>query len=78
MALQVLKDPSDRASLADKRVGMEKELNALLSRLNQVDPAAYGLESSGIFETFLDLQYVKQDQQVLSLRLKARMRDLSK
>lgn len=78
MALQVLKNPAARASLSDKRGGMEQELNALLARLNQVDPAAYRRESPSLFETFLDLQYVRQDQQVVSLRLKAKMQDLAK
>lgn len=78
MALQVLKNPADRSSLADKRDKMEQELDALLSRLNQVDPAAYRRESSWIFETYLDLRFVKQDQQVLSLRLKAKMQGPAK
>lgn len=78
MALQVLKNPAGRSSLADKRDGLEQELNALLSRLNRVDPAAYRRESPSLFETFLDLQYVRQDQQVVSLRLKAKMQDLAK
>lgn len=78
MALQVLKNPAGRASFSDKRGGMEQELNVLLSHLNQVDPSAYRQESPGIFETFLDLQYVKQDQQVVSLRLKAKMREVAR
>ncbi|MCC6272180.1 MAG: hypothetical protein IT572_01825 [Deltaproteobacteria bacterium] len=78
LALQALKNPAGRASLAERRGGMEQELNAILSRLNQVDPSAYRKESPGLFETFLDLQYVKQDQQVVSLRLKAKMQEPGK
>jgi len=69
MALQVLKNPTQRNALSATRIEMEKEFNALVSRLNQIGPSAYAEESKGIFEAFLDLQYVEQHQAVVSLRL---------
>lgn len=69
LALQALKNPSKRNALAVKRVEMEKNLDALVSRLNVVAPSGYAEASKEIFEAFLDLRYVERETPVVSLRL---------
>ena len=52
-------------------MALEKELNDLIEGLNKVDPSTYRSESGRIYEAYLDLQYVRQEQPVTSLRLRA-------
>lgn len=69
MAMQVVKNPEKRKSLASQRSEKEKELNNIVSRLNVVAPLSYSETSKDIIEAFLDLQYVRQESPVVSLRL---------
>ncbi len=69
MALRVLANPAERNALSSERSALEQDLNAIVEGLNKIDPSAYRSESARIYETYLDLQYVKQDQRVISLRL---------
>lgn len=78
MALQVLKNPTQRNALSAKKIEMEKDFNTLVSRLNNISPSAYAEESKEIFEAFLDLQYVEQAQAVVSLRLNKVIQGLGK
>ncbi|HEX5035189.1 MAG TPA: hypothetical protein VFW62_11980, partial [bacterium] len=70
LALRVLANPAERSTLAVSRSALEKELNELIDGLNRVEPSAYRNESPRIYEAYLDLQYVQQDQPVISLRLR--------
>ena len=70
LALRALADPSERKGLLSPRLSLEKELDALVADLNKIDPSAYRHESARIFEAYLDLQYVRQEQPVVSLRLR--------
>jgi len=74
MALSVLQNPEKRKDLAPKAQQSESELNGIIAQLNAADPGAYQKESHRISETFLDLQYVKQAQSVVSLRLNQEIR----
>lgn len=69
MALRVLANPSERNALASERSALEQELNAIVEGLNKIDPSIYRSESARISETYLDLQYIKQDQRVVSQRM---------
>jgi hypothetical protein len=69
MALRVLANPAERNALSSKRSTLEQNLNAIVEGLNEVDPSAYRSDAERIYEAFLDLQYAKQDQPVVSLRL---------
>ncbi|HKY63434.1 MAG TPA: SH3 domain-containing protein [bacterium] len=70
LALRVLANPVERGNLAASGSALEQELNELVAGLNRTDPSAYRSESTRIYETYLDLQYVRQDQPVVSLRLR--------
>lgn len=74
MALTVLQNPEKRKDLAPQAQTVESELNRIIAQLNAKDPGAYQKESRRISETFLDLQYVKQAQPVVSSRLHQEMR----
>ncbi|MCE9623989.1 MAG: hypothetical protein K8R69_00835 [Deltaproteobacteria bacterium] len=74
MALTVLQNPDKRPDLAPKAQAVEADLNRIVAQLNAADPGAYQKESHRISETFLDLQYVKQAQPVVSLRLNQEIR----
>jgi hypothetical protein len=73
MALRVLANPAERNSLASSRLALEQELNTLVNELNKIDASAYRSESPKIYEAYLDLQYVRQDQPIVSLRLRQEM-----
>ena len=78
MALSVFQDPGKRPELSPKAAQLEKDLNSTVGQLNVEDPKAYKKEGEAISETFLDLQYVKQPQQVVSRRLNQVMSSVKK
>jgi len=70
LARRVVANPAERSTLAVTASLLEKDLNAAVESLNQADPALYRGESMRIYETYLDLQFVRQPQAVVSLRLR--------
>ena len=70
LALRVLVNPSERNAIASSRLVLESELNAVVESLDKADPTAYRSEASRIYDTYLDLQFARQEQAVVSLRLR--------
>ncbi|MFH0871536.1 MAG: hypothetical protein V1878_03480 [bacterium] len=69
MAMSVVKNPACRAGLADQANLLSERLNHLAEELEKHHPTTYQERSDQISESILDLDFVKADMDIVSLRL---------